>query len=326
MSIPFLSVSDLKTSFPVRRDIFGGKRKRFITAVDGVSFELQKGETLGLVGESGCGKSTLARSIMRLTSNTTGSIVLDGKKIDILKGRNLKTARSGFQMIFQDPLASLNPRMTVFDILSEPLLCHRIIKKSNLLETISALMLEAGLSPKDMKKYPHEFSGGQCQRIAIARALAMKPKLLIADEPVSALDVSIQSQILNLLLDLKKKHALTMIFISHDLGVIKHIADRTAVMYLGKIVESGSTGEIFETPKHPYTGALLSAIPLPDPDREKKREKISLPGEPPSMINPPAGCRFHPRCLNRQEKCSISAPLTEKTDKNRQIACFFPLM
>lgn len=322
---PFLKMRELKTYFPVYEGAFFKRLKGHVKAVDGVTLEVEKGEIFGLVGESGCGKSTLARTIMFLAKMTSGSITLEGKELNRLSKEELKRARPGFQMIFQDPFASLNPRMTVFDTLSEPLIFHGLAGKTELVEIVSKLMMEVGLAPRYMKKYPHEFSGGQRQRIAIARALALKPGLIIADEPVSALDVSIQSQILNLLLQLTKKHALTLIFISHDLSVIRHIANRTAVMYLGKIVELGLSDQVFMNPKHPYTQALLSAIPLPDPDKEKNRTRILMEGDPPSALSPPSGCRFHPRCLYAEEKCSKTTPELEPKNNGHAAACYFPL-
>ena len=310
----FLQVKNLKTHFPIYEGLFFQKIKGNVRAVDGVSFNLKKGEVLGLVGESGCGKSTLGRSIMQLVRITEGEVILEGRQLNALTPKELNRARLDFQMIFQDPYASLDPRMTVFDTLAEPLLYHGIVPKKEVEEEVSRLMSEVGLAPRYMKKYPHEFSGGQRQRIAVARALAVRPKLIIADEPVSALDVSIQSQVLNLLASLTKKYNLSMIFISHDLSVIKHISDRMAVMYLGRIVELGDADAIFNNPSHPYTKALLSAIPLPDPNRERARERILLEGDPPSPINPPAGCRFHPRCPWMIEDCKKGEPELEKIE------------
>ncbi len=322
MSKTLLKITDLKTYFPVYEGGFFKNTKKNLKAVDSVSLEVKNGEILGLVGESGCGKSTLARTIMCLEKITSGSITLQSKELRELSNKELKKIRPEFQMIFQDPFASLNPRMTVFDILAEPLLFHKLVKKSEIGKTVSNLMNEVGLSPKTMKKYPHEFSGGQRQRIAIARVLALKPKLIIADEPVSALDVSIQSQILNLLIELTKKHSLTLIFISHDLSVVRHIADRTAVMYLGKIVEIAKTQQIFRAPKHPYTQALLSAIPVPDPDKEKNRKRILMKGDPSSAIDPPKGCSFHPRCIHAAKKCSEEKPELNEAGDNHKTACF----
>ena len=306
----FLEIKNVRTYFPIYEGIILRKLRGMVRAVNGISLFVERGKVLGLVGESGCGKSTLGRSIMRLVKMKSGRIVLNGKDIADLSGRELVKERPKFQMIFQDPYASLNPRMTVYDTLAEPLLFHKIVKKSEILHEISSLMSEVGLAPRFMKKYPHEFSGGQRQRIAIARALALRPELLIADEPVSALDVSIQSQVLNLLINLCKKRNLTMVFISHDLSVIRHIAYRTAVMYLGKIVEHGITEDIFNLPKHPYTRALLSAIPMPDPVKEKNKKRIILEGDVPSSVNPPKGCVFHTRCPIVINRCRNELPLT----------------
>lgn len=304
-----LEVKNLKTHFPIKKGAFFTKTIATVKAVDGVSLTLKQGEVLGLVGESGCGKSTLGRSILKLIDPTEGEITFEGQKITELKEDDLRKIRPQFQMIFQDPYASLDPRMTVYDALAEPLLTHKIVNKDEVEQEVQRLMKLVGLAPRFVHKYPHEFSGGQRQRIAIARALALRPKLIIADEPVSALDVSIQSQILNLLNDLRKELNLTMIFISHDLGVIKYLCDRVAVMYLGKIVELTTTDELFKNPIHPYTQALLSAIPLPDPVLEKKRERIILQGDPPSPLNPPLGCSFAPRCPKKKSAlCETKMP------------------
>jgi oligopeptide transport system ATP-binding protein len=320
MNKELLEVKNLKTFFPIKKGIFFPKTVGNVQAVNDVSLTLSQGEVLGLVGESGCGKTTLGRSIMRLVNSTSGTIQLDGVEIQSLEEKELRKYRPGFQMIFQDPYASLDPRMTVFDALAEPLLAHssRNIgeKHDSIEQRVSELMKQVGLSPRFVRKYPHEFSGGQRQRIAIARALALKPKLIIADEPVSALDVSIQSQILNLLMELRRQYQLTMIFISHDLSVVRYISDRVAVMYLGKIVEIGTSEEIFNHPKHPYTQALISAIPRPDPKHEKERKRVLLEGDPPSPINPPSGCFFHPRCPYAAPACSQTSPQLE-----RGVAC-----
>src|ERR1017187_4147467 len=292
----FLEIQNLKTHFPVERGIIFRRRIGTVKAVDGVSLELKQGEILGLVGESGCGKSTLGRTILQLISPTGGAVILAGKNLFQLKPKDLRAARADFQMIFQDPYASLNPRMTVFDALAEAIRAHKKIPTRELPERVNELLKKVGLSPRSSRKYPHEFSGGQRQRIAIARALAVEPKLIIADEPVSALDVSIQAQIINLLAALSREMKLTLIFIAHDLSVVKHISDRIAVMYLGKIVELGPAAQVFERPLHPYTKSLVSAVPIPDPQREKLRQRIILSGDPPSPMNPPAGCAFPPRC------------------------------
>ena len=321
MSEAFLQIENLKTHFPVERGVILRKRIGTVRAVDGVSFSLARGEIIGLVGESGCGKSTLGRTILQLIPPTEGAVVLAGKNLAGLNKTDLRAARADFQMIFQDPYASLNPRMTVFDALAEAMRAHRKIPASEINERVAALMQKVGLSPRFVKKYPHEFSGGQRQRIAIARALAVEPKLIIADEPVSALDVSIQAQIINLLAKLSREMQLTLIFISHDLSVVKHISDRIAVMYLGRIVEVGPAAQVFERPLHPYTKALVSAVPIPDPDREKQRQRVILSGDPPSPLNPPAGCAFHPRCAYATAECSRAVPELQDFDAGRRTAC-----
>ncbi|WP_230281025.1 ABC transporter ATP-binding protein [Croceicoccus sp. Ery15] len=292
----FLVLKDVKTHFDLGNKPFSRASKGVVRAVDGISLTIHEGEILGLVGESGCGKSTLGRTIMQLIRPTSGSVFLEGREISALSDRELRAARIDFQMIFQDPYASLNPRMTVLDTLAEAVRTrHPELKGDALRARVGDLMRTVGMNPAQMRRYPHEFSGGQRQRIAIARALAPEPKLIIADEPVSALDVSIQSQILNLLKDLTKRMGLTMIFISHDLSVVRYIADRIAVMYLGKIIELGSAEEIVDNPLHIYTRALMSAIPMPDPRLERTRSRIVLQGDPPSPLNPPSGCNFWPR-------------------------------
>jgi oligopeptide transport system ATP-binding protein len=303
-----LELRDVKTHFPVTA---GFVRKRLVgtvKAVDGVSLSLERGEVLGLVGESGCGKSTLARTILQLIPATGGTVVLNGRNLSECSARELKASRRDFQMVFQDPYASLNPRLTVFDALAEPLLVHRICPPAEAGARVAELMRIVGLAPRFVRKYPHEFSGGQRQRIAIARALALAPSLIIADEPVSALDVSIQAQILNLLSQLRREMNLSLMFIAHDLSVVKHISDRVAVMYLGRIVELGGALDVIDRPQHPYTRALVSAIPTPDPEAERRRRRIVLPGEPPSPLNPPSGCSFHTRCPHAREACKASVP------------------
>jgi len=316
-----LQIENLKTHFPVERGVILRRHIGTVKAVDGVSFSLARGEILGLVGESGCGKSTLGRTILQLIPPTEGTVLLAGKNLAGLPKRELRAARADFQMIFQDPYASLNPRVTVFDALAEAMQAHRIIPAGEINDRVAALMQKVGLSPRFVKKYPHEFSGGQRQRIAIARALAVEPKLIIADEPVSALDVSIQAQIINLLAKLSRELQLTLIFISHDLSVVKHISDRIAVMYLGRIVEMGPAARVFESPLHPYTKALVSAVPIPDPEREKQRQRVILSGDPPSPMNPPAGCAFHPRCSFAIAECSRMVPALENFDDDRRTAC-----
>ena len=288
----FLEIQDVRSWFPLRKTLFSNKQTQYVKAVDGVSLSVVKGEVLGLVGESGCGKTTLSRAIMQLIRPTSGKILLEGKDLTLLPEKELRAMRPNFQMIFQDPFASLNPRLTVFDTLSEAIRVRHKLRGDKLKDAVGQLMVKVGLSASQMNKYPHEFSGGQRQRIAIARALAPEPKLIIADEPVSALDVSIQSQVLNLLKELIQSMGLTMIFISHDLSVVKYMADRIAVMYLGKIVELGDATEVITNPVHAYTQALISAIPTLDPKSERNRNRIVLQGDPPSPINPPKGCSF----------------------------------
>ncbi|MBK8936356.1 MAG: dipeptide ABC transporter ATP-binding protein [Polyangiaceae bacterium] len=316
-----LEVTDLKVHFPVRRGVLM-RQVGSVKAVDGVSFAVGKGETLGLVGESGCGKSTTARAILRLIPATGGSAKLEGTELLSLRGGKLRAKRRDMQMVFQDPYASLNPRMTVFDILAEPLIVHGVAKgKTELEGRVQKLMSQVGLSPAYMRRYPHEFSGGQRQRIGIARAVALKPKLVLLDEPVSALDVSIQAQILNLLVDLQEQLGLTYVFVAHDLAVVRHVCKSIAVMYLGRIVERTTTERLFKAPKHPYTQALLSAIPIPDPVREKKRRRLVLSGEVPSPLNPPPGCHFHTRCPVAVDKCKKEVPRLEPVEDGHMVSC-----
>jgi oligopeptide transport system ATP-binding protein len=317
----FLELKELKTHFPIYRGLFVRRQIASVKAVDGISLSLNKGEILGLVGESGCGKSSLARTVMQLLRRTDGEVRLEGRSLNDLSSGEIRRSRVNFQMIFQDPYASLNPRMTVFDTLAEALRTRAKLRGKPLVQKIGELMRQVGLPPSQMMRYPHEFSGGQRQRIAIARALAPQPKLIIADEPVSALDVSIQSQILNLILKLCREMELTLIFISHDISVVKYISDRIAVMYLGKLVEVGSALDVVERPLHPYTRALVSAVPIPDPVRERQRQRIILQGDPPSPINPPAGCSFHPRCSFAVEKCKMEVPDLDEKKPTRFAAC-----
>jgi len=317
----FLEVDNLKKYFPIYKGIVFRRQVGSVKAVDGVDFQLKTGEILGLVGESGCGKSTLARTIMQLIPTTDGSVVLEGRDLSKISRRTIRAERVNFQMIFQDPYASLNPRMTVYDMLSEAIRTRQKFSGKPLLSKVAELMTTVGLPPNQMRRYPHEFSGGQRQRIAIARALAPEPKLIIADEPVSALDVSIQSQILNLILRLCRERELTMIFISHDISVVKYISDRIAVMYLGRLVEMGPAAEIVDRPLHPYTRALISAVPVPDPSVERARRRIILEGDPPSPTNPPEGCAFHPRCSYAIEACKVRRPELEEKERNRVAAC-----
>ena len=324
VSAPILELRDVKTHFPVHKGFLVRRRVGAVKAVDGVSLALARGEVLGLVGESGCGKSTLARTILQLAPATAGAVILEGKNLTAGGAGGAATVqatRRDLQMVFQDPYASLNPRMTVFDAIAEPLLVHKVCTPAEVTERVAEIMTLVGLAPRFMQKYPHEFSGGQRQRIAIARALALKPKVNIADEPVSALDVSIQAQILNLLAQLVRQMSLSLIFIAHDLSVVKHISDRVAVMYLGKIVELGPAVDVIGRPRHPYTRALVSAIPVPNPDGERARKRIVLPGDPPSPIEPPRGCAFHPRCPSAQERCKAAVPPLEKIEPSREVAC-----
>jgi len=321
MSPAFLELTDVRTHFPVERGFVFKRRLGTVKAVDGVNLSLRKGEVLGLVGESGCGKSTLGRTILQLVRATSGAVILEGRNLNRLEGNELRRARADFQMIFQDPYASLSPRMTVFDTLAEAIRAHKKISRREMPARVGELMSKVGLLPRTMKKYPHEFSGGQRQRIAIARALAVEPKLIIADEPVSALDVSIQAQIINLIEKLRRDLDLTLVFISHDLSVVKHLSDRIAVMYLGRIVELGTPEQVLGQPLHPYAKALVSAVPIPDPQRESKRQRIVLPGDPPSPMNPPVGCPFHPRCPYMIEACKAQVPPLVDWGENHFAAC-----
>ena len=316
-----LELEEVRTHFPVYQGFIMKKRSGTVKAVDGVSLKVRRGEVLGLVGESGCGKSTLARTILQLVPATSGAVILEGRNLVSFSSKELREARTGLQMVFQDPYASLNPRMTVFDTLAEPLIAHRRSTRAEVTQDVARLMETVGLSPRFMRKYPHEFSGGQRQRIAVARALALRPSLIIADEPVSALDVSIQAQILNLLAELTREMNLSMIFIAHDLSVVKHISDRIAVMYLGKVVEIGEATSVIENPQHPYTRALVSAIPVPDPEIENSRQRIVLPGDPPSPLNPPSGCSFHPRCPYAEDACAEAVPSLERISDTQEAAC-----
>lgn len=311
-------VDRLSKLFPVKGSLMQAKDLK-VHAVDGVDLKISRGETLGLVGESGCGKSTLGRLILRLEQPTSGRIIFEGMDITHLKRSRMKLIRRKMQIIFQDPYSSLNPRRTVQSIVGEPLTIHRVGTREERRKRVADLMEEVGLRPEYAKRYPHEFSGGQRQRIGIARAIALNPDLIIADEPVSALDVSIQSQVINLLEDLQDKYALTYLFISHDLSVVEHISDRVAVMYLGRIVEIGTKKHIYAKPLHPYTEALLSAVPVPNP--EVRRERIILEGDVPSPIHPPPGCRFHPRCWLRIPKCKVKDPVLVDVGNGHRAAC-----
>ena len=318
MSDTLLRVEDLKIYYPVAGSGFG--KKEFVKAVDGVTFEVKKGEVFGIVGESGCGKSTLGRGVCKLENLTSGHVYLDGEDITEYNDRRMRSVRKKVQMVFQDPYASLNPRMSVFDIIAEPLLVHHLYQdKADLEKKVLDLLHRVGLDDYHANRYPHEFSGGQRQRIGIARALAVEPSLIIADEPVSALDVSIQAQVLNLLNELKHDLDLTYIFVAHDLSVVEYISDRVGVMYLGNFVEVGEKEKIYSNPMHPYTQALLSAVPVPDPTA--KRERILLEGSIPSAHKPPTGCKFHTRCPKCMECCKTQAPERYEVDEAHYVYC-----
>ncbi|GGI22328.1 ABC transporter ATP-binding protein [Bradyrhizobium guangdongense] len=319
MSTPLLQVNDLKKHFPVKTGLFGGKSE-WVYAVDGVSLEIARGETLSLVGESGCGKSTVGRAILRLFDVTSGQVILDGQRIDDAPPSTMRQVRRRVQVVFQDPFSSLNPRMRVRDILAEPIRNFGLAKSAIELETrVTALMDTVRLPREALNRRPHEFSGGQRQRIGIARALAAEPELIVCDEAVSALDVSVKAQIVNLLQDLQREFGLALLFISHDLAIVEHMTHRVAVMYLGKIVEVAPRREIFAAPRHPYTKALLSAVPLPEPGA--KRNPIILGGDVPSPINPPSGCRFHTRCPFVFDRCRSEEPELRSTEGRQWVAC-----
>jgi oligopeptide transport system ATP-binding protein len=319
MSTPLLKVENVVKSFPIHGGILS-REIASVKAVQGVSFEINKGETLGLVGESGCGKSTLGRCLIRLHDTTSGNIFYNGKDITHIEGTELREMRKKMQIIFQDPFASLNPRMTIGSILEEPLIIHNLYDSlKDRQDRVNELIDLVGLRREHLNRYPHEFSGGQRQRVGIARALAVNPELIVCDEPVSALDVSIQAQVINLLMDLQQKLGLTYIFIAHDLKVVEHVSTKVAVMYLGKIVELAEAEELYRNPKHPYTRALMSAIPVPDP--RHKEERIILTGDVPSPINPPSGCHFHPRCPMAIEDCKTIVPPLELKAKDHIAAC-----
>jgi oligopeptide transport system ATP-binding protein len=320
-----LDVQDLVKHFPLTQGIVIKRRIGEVKAVDGVSLQLRKGETLGIVGESGCGKSTLAKLLMRLETPTSGRAIYKGADIYSLKGRGLRSMRRNIQIVFQDPYASLNPRMTVGDIVGEPFDIHpEVAPKGDRRKRVRELLDVVGLNPEHISRYPHQFSGGQRQRIGIARGLALRPEIIICDEPVSALDVSVQAQVVNLLENLQNEFGLSYIFIAHDLSVVRHISDRVGVMYLGKIVELGSDEQIYERPAHPYTQALLSAVPVPDPTVRGQRQQIILAGDPPSPANPPSGCRFRTRCWKATELCAEDVPeLVVRPGTDHPSACHY---
>jgi oligopeptide transport system ATP-binding protein len=334
---PILRLEGVKKYFPITQGIVFQKKVGQVHAVDGVDLEVRPGETLGLVGETGCGKSTLARVITRLHDTTAGKVIFEGRDITRLRGQAMQEVRRDMQIIFQDPYASLNPRKTIGSIIREPFRLHRTVPKAKIKSEVQQLMELVGLNPEHYNRYPHEFSGGQRQRIGVARALALRPKLIVCDEPVSALDVSIQAQVLNLLEDLQEEFNLTYVFIAHDLSVVKHVSDRVAVMYLGKIVEIADGRSLYERPAHPYTGALLSAVPIADPEKARQKRRIILQGDVPSPIDPPSGCRFHPRCpqsraIAKSEgidgphpRCIQEEPFLERRTATQIASCHFPL-
>jgi peptide/nickel transport system ATP-binding protein/oligopeptide transport system ATP-binding protein len=322
---PLVEVRDLVKHFPIKRGVIFQRQIGAVKAVDGISFDVKQGETLGIVGETGCGKSTTARLLCRLMDPTAGTITIDGRDVVAQKGDELKAMHREVQMVFQDPYSSLNPRKSVGSIISDPYVIHGMYTgASERKRRVQDLMDRVGLNPEHYNRYPHEFSGGQRQRIGVARAIALEPKLLIADEPVSALDVSIQAQVLNLLRQLQRDMGLTLVFIAHDLSVVRHMCDRVAVMYLGRIVEMADSDILYAQPRHPYTGALLSAVPVPDPSGGTKRRQL-LTGDVPSPANPPSACRFHTRCPKAQPKCSEDDPPLEAKAGGTIAACHFPL-
>jgi oligopeptide transport system ATP-binding protein len=317
-----VEVTNLTKHFPVKRGLVFERKVGLVRAVDGITFMINRGETLGLVGESGCGKTTAGRTLLGLYPPTGGTIHIDGQDVRNARGKDMLSIRKKAQMIFQDPFASLNPRWTVHSIVSEPMRIHHIYKnEKQRVERVQELMSLVGLSGRLINRFPHEFSGGQRQRIGIARALASKPQFIVCDEPISALDVSIQAQVVNLLEELQDKFCLTYLFIAHDLSMVRHICDQVAVMYLGVIIEMADRDELYENPMHPYTKALLSAVPIPDPKKDRARKRVVLAGEIPSAIDPPSGCRFHPRCPIGEEKCKFDMPEWHLIGKNHWIAC-----
>jgi oligopeptide transport system ATP-binding protein len=321
---PLLEVTDLVKHFPIKSGIVVEREVARVRAVDGVSLTLHEGETLGLVGESGCGKSTLCRAILQLTAPTSGSVRFEGQELVGRSRRELRPLRRQMQMIFQDPFASLNPRKRIGQIVGDPMELHGLASGADLKRQVQGLLDRVGLQAEHYNRYPHEFSGGQRQRIGIARALALRPKLVVADEPVSALDVSVQAQIINLLEELQDEFKLSYLFVAHDLGVVRHVSDRVAVMYLGKIVENSGADTLYRTPIHPYSNALLSAVPIPDPKLNAARERVVLEGDVPSPINPPDGCRFHTRCRWATDICSADEPALLDYGAGHEAACHHP--
>ncbi|MGB9375402.1 MAG: dipeptide ABC transporter ATP-binding protein [Jiangellales bacterium] len=325
MTDPLMQITDLKKHFPITKGALLKRTVGQVKAVDGVTFDVAPGETVGLVGESGCGKSTAGRTMLRLLEPTGGSVLFDGIDLTTLSRKDMVLKRREMQMIFQDPYSSLNPRHTVGTIVSAPFRIQGIDPPGGVKKAVQGVMDRVGLNPEHYNRYPNEFSGGQRQRIGVARAIALSPKLIVCDEPVSALDVSIQAQVVNLLEDLQDEFGIAYVFIAHDLSVVRHISDRVAVMYLGKIVEFADDDALYAEPRHPYTAALLSAVPLPDPVKEKGRERIVLEGDLPSPANPPSGCVFRTRCFKAQEKCAVEEPQLVQISPGHTVACHYPM-
>jgi oligopeptide transport system ATP-binding protein len=321
---PLLEVTDLVKHFGIKSGVVIDREVARVRAVDGVSLQIHEGQTLGLVGESGCGKSTLSRTIAQLIAPTSGSVRFRGRELVGLSRRELRPLRREIQMIFQDPFASLNPRKRIGQIIGEPMALHGLAQGADLKRRVQELLDRVGLAAEHYNRYPHEFSGGQRQRIGIARAVALQPRLIIADEPVSALDVSVQAQIINLLEDLQREFGMAYLFVAHDLGVVRHVSDRVAVMYLGKIVEEADADSLYSRPRHPYTHALLSAVPIPDPRKNAARTRITLQGDVPSPIDPPAGCHFHPRCASATDLCRREEPALVVSPDGNAVACHHP--